>query len=870
MTRWTRRLRLLLHRDAVERAMDDELRHHLECEVADRVGAGMDPDEARRAALADFGSVDEVKEEARDARGTRALEDFVADVGYGARVLRRRPGFAIAAVLTFALGSGAATAIFSVVYGVLLRPLPYADAGRLVVLWERQPARGAERNVVSLPNFEAWRDRSRSFDGMAALVPSPVTLTGAGAPERLAGAEVSPGYFHLLGVPPALGRDFVPEDAGAHAHVVILSHGLWKRLGADPAVLGRTLQLGGAAHVVVGVMPAAFAPPQFGWLGTQELWLPFRATPEARSWGRFLLVVARLQEAVPLETARAEMAVLGDRLAHEARENEGWGVNVVPLAAQITGDVRTPLLVLQGAMGLLLVIAVTNVAALSLAQTQRRAPEFATRRLLGATDGRIFRQLFAQSALVAAAGAAIGALVARPAVRLLVAFAPAGLPRLDDIRVDTPVLLLTTAVALLATLAFGTVAARGSREGSTARMLVDAAGQRASSRGGGALATAEIGIALALGVMATLAARSFAGLSAVQLGFTTDGVVAARVALPDDGGTPARQRALFAAFLERVRLLPGIQSAALVTRRPFGGPGPATDVEDARPGADRPRVPLVADVRRVDADFFRTLGIPLVRGTTFSAGEPAEGPARVVISQSLCDALWPRADPIGRTLRLNLYGGMTGEVIGVAGDVHLADVRTPPRATAYLSDVRFPDSVRDLIVRFRGDPGTVAPSLGAALSAIAPGATVYQVGPLRRHVAASLDTDRFSASLLSALAGLALALSATGVFAVISSDMARRRKEIGIRMAVGARPRAVAAMLLREALARAAVGAAAGAALGLGLARLMKSLLFGVPPHDPLSFLLVSVVVAGVVVVATLVPAVRGLRASPLEALRES
>jgi predicted permease len=854
--RWVRRLLLLLRRRRVERAMDEELRHHLDCEVEEHIRSGLAPEEARRAALAAFGGVEQIKEEARDARGTRPLEDLIADVAYGARVLRRHPSFTAAAVLTFALGSGAATAIFSVVYGVLLRPLSYADPARLVVLWERNVARGKDRNVVSVANFEAWRDRCRSFDGMAALVPSPVTLTEAGLPERLAGAEVSAGYFRLLGVAPALGQDFAPADSGeAESRVAILSHGLWqRRFGADPSIVGRALRLGGVPHTVIGVMPAGFDPPRFGWLGDQELWLPFRPTPQSRAWGRFLLVVARLRSTVSLEQARGETAAFGERLAGELKDDAGWSVSLVPLADQITGDVRTALLVLQGAVGLLLLIAVTNVATLSLCQTMRRSQELATRRVLGATDRRLFRQLLTQSALVGLCGAVAGGLVAWPAVRLLVALAPPGVPRLDGVRVDTPVLLATMAVALLATLVFGTIAARG--------------GFRPAR--GSALVIIEIGVALTLGVVAVLSARSFASLRAVDLGFGFDGVVAARVALPDEPGEGGpRQRVLFEQLLERVRGLPGVQSASLITTRPFGGLATATTVGDAQRGTDPGSLSIVADVRRVDRGLFQTLGIALVRGHSFDAHESAAGTPRVVISESLREAVWPGEDPLGRGLHLSLYGGISAEVIGVVSDVHLMDVRTPPRPTAYLSDVRFPDGTRDLIVRAGGDAGRLVPALRAVLAAIAPNAALYQVTTLSRSVAASLAADRFTALLLAGFAGLAVLLSAVGVFSVISAEVARRRKEIGIRIAVGARPAAVALMLLREALRRAALGVSAGAMLALWCAHLMKSLLFGVPPGDPVSFLAVTAVVAGVVAVATLLPAVQILRTPPLSALRE-
>jgi putative ABC transport system permease protein len=867
-----RRLRVLVRRRALEQTMDDELRHHIECEVSEHIRAGMSPEEACRVAKAQFGGVEQIKEEARDARGTRPLEDLIADIGYATRVLRRNPGFTVGAVLTFALGCGAASAIFSVVYGVLLRPLPYADPGRLVVLWERNASRTTDRNVVSVANFQAWRERSEAFDGMAALVPRPVTLMDAGVPERVAGAEVSPGYFRMLGATPALGRDFEADDENrADSLVVILSDGLWRRrFGADPAVVGRTVLIGGTPHSVVGVMSAEFEPPQFGWLGAQELWFPFKATPENRAWGRFLLVVARLRPSISLARARAEMAVVGDRLAREVKADEGWTVTVIPLAAQITGDVRTALLVLQGAGGLLLIIAVMNVGTLSRSQTLRRAQELATRRSLGATDGRLFRQLFTQSALVGVLGAAVGCLVAWPTMRLIVWLAPDGVPRLDAVRLDTPVLVATLSMALLATLLFGAMGARVSPGAESALAIRNAGGRTTARAGGGALVVIEIAVAFAIGVMAALAARSFVSLRAVDLGFHADDVVAARVALgSEQDESPARDRASFEALLERVRAIPGVQSAGLINTRPFGGAGPATEVTDPRPTGPGPAPSIVADIRLADAAFFRALRIPIERGAVFEAHEPIDGTPRVVISQSLHDTLWRGEDPIGRQLRLELYGGITAVVIGVVPDLHLMDVRTPPRPAAYLADARFPDRERDVVVRFSGHPEWIVPSLRTVLSTLEPGATLYRIAMLPSLVGASLARDRLTALLLSGFAGLAVLLSAVGVFGVISTETARRRREIGIRMAVGAEPSRVVLMLLGQALGRASAGVAGGTAVALLSAHLMKSLLFGVAPHDPASFLTITMVVVGAAAIATLVPAIRAIRASPLAVLRE-
>jgi len=608
--------------------MDAEMRYHLECEAAEYVRQGSAPDEARRRAAREFGGLEALKEDARDARGGRPLEDLVLDLRYAARVLRHNPGFTIAAVLTFALGIGAASAIFSVVYGVLVRPLPYAHADRLVVLWERHLPRSKDQNVVSVDNFEAWRDSARAFDGMVAVVPRPVTLIEGGAPERVTGAEISPGYFDLLGVAPARGREFTSADAApGAADVVILSDGYWRRrFGGDPSVVGRALSVGGRPHTIVGIMPNV-EPPRFGWLGEQPLWFPFVATNENRAWGRFLLVIARLRPEATLGQARAEMLAIADRRSREAAANEGWSATVTPLARQITGDVRTPLIVLLGAVSLLLLMAVTNVATLMLSLTRRRARELAMRRAIGATDSRLFRQLFTQSALLGAIGGAVGLLTAAPGVRLLVMLLPPDVPRVDSIRLDTPVLLAASGIAVLATIAFGTVAAIRGRSSAALAASSQGEGRISPRTGGGTLVAVEIALGLALSLMAMLMARSFIALRAVDLGFSSEGVVVARVGLPGDRyRSGASQRAFFTALLERIRALPGVESASLISARPLGGLGPATSVSDPRePAVPASHAPVV-DVRFAEAAYFRTLGIRSSRGTTFDERDDGDGP----------------------------------------------------------------------------------------------------------------------------------------------------------------------------------------------------------------------------------------------------
>jgi predicted permease len=870
--RWMRRLRVLIRHDAVERAMDDELRHHIDCEVAERIRLGMPPESARLGAVRDFGGIERFKEEARDARGVRFAGDLAADTRYAARVLRRHPAFTAAAVLTFAAGIGVASAISSVVYGVLLRPLPYARPERLVVLWERNIPRGQDRNVVAVENFEAWRDRSLVFDGIAALVPRSVTLRAAdGAQERIRGAEVSAGYFHLLGIGPLLGRDFRPEDASPGATAVILSHGFWiRRLGGDPAAIGRMLTMSGRSYTIVGVMRADFEPPQFGWLGSQELWFPFAATSENRAWGRFLLVVARMRPDVSLARVKADMRVLGDQLSAEIPGDRGWAITAIPLAEQITGDARTALLVVLGAVGLLLLIAVTNVGTLTLSFMRRRTLELATRRSLGATDRRLFSQLFTQSAMLGALGAGAGLLVARPALRLIVSLAPPELPRLDSIHVDRPVLLVMTSVAVLATILFGTVAALRGTSSLASLASAQRGGNRASARtGSAALVVVEIAVALTLTVMAMLTVRSFVGLRAVNLGFASEGVVAARVILSGRSSSRDGLRTTFDTVLEHVRALPEVQAAGLISTRPFGGLGVATEASDPLQPRDASTRSAVADIRYTDAALFSTLRIPVVRGRMFDSKESITGPFRIVISESLARALWPRQDAVGRRLHLELNNGILGEVIGVVSDVHLMDPRTAPRPAAYLPSARFPDDMRDIIVRVSGDPDLMASSLRRTISEVEPDATVYQLEAMPHLVAGSVAGDRFTTFLLSLFAALALALSGIGVFGVISGEVALRRKEIGIRMALGATTRNVLWMMLRQALARATAGAACGGVVALALARSMRSLLFGVSPADPLSFLTVAIAVFGLASVATLLPAIHAIRSSPLVTLRE-
>jgi predicted permease len=845
------------------------MRFHVEMLTEKHERAGLAPGEARRRALAEFGGAERFKDDARDEYRSRLADELAQDIRYASRVLKRHPGFAVAAVLTFALGIGASTAMFSVVHGVLLRPLPYAEPDRLVVLWERNTALGSDRNVVSVPNFEAWRARARSFTGMAGLVPLPATIAGAPSPERVMGAEVSPAYFPVLGIRPALGRTFTPaEEQGGGADVVVLSDGFWRsHFGANRGVLGRTLAIDGRPHTIVGVMPPGFDPPKFAWLHDQAFWRPFGPTDGNRGWGRFLLVLARVKPGIPIAVARREIDAIAARRASEEQSDAGWSATLVGLAEQITGDVRKPLVVLFGAVGLLLLMAITNVANLTLGFVRRSEHELAVRRAIGATSARLVRQIVTQSAVVSAVGCAIGVVAAVGGVRVLAALLPPEVPRTESIRLDGMVLLFAAAVAAVAALGVGGIAAlRGGRHG--APSMREGGGGRAAARlRGGTLVTAEIALGLVLTVLAGLAVRTFAALRSVDLGFTADHVVIARVSVSGPRyATPDSRRAFFDQLLERVRALPGVEAASTVSTRPFGGLAPATTLGDARAPVTGDSVEV--DVRYADRALFATLGVPLVAGGTFDRHDQPDGPARVIVNQTLARTLWPSANPIGRRLRVPMFNGIVPEVIGVVGDVHLMDVRTRPRGTIYLSNSRFPSDALDLIVRGSVEAERLVVSLRSAVAALDPEIPMSDVTTLDGLVGRRLARDRFTAALLGAFSVVSLLLAAVGIYGVFASDVAQRRKEIGIRVALGAPRGGVMALVMRRAVLRAGLGIALGALGALFAARAMRALLFGVAATDPVSFVGVSVLLFLVSVAATLLPALKAARVSPLVAIR--
>ena len=845
--------------------MDGEMRHHIELETVDLIAHGWEPEAARREAVRRFGGLEQMKELGRDARGTRSVEDFAADVRYAWRVLRRDAALSISGAATLALGICATAAILSLVYGVLLRPLPYRDAGRVVVLWESDSSRKADHNVVSLDNFEAWQRAARSFSAMAAVIPTSATFTDGDFPERVVGAEVTAGYFSLLGIAPALGRGFGPVDE-QNTQAILLSDAYWRRrFAADPAVIGRVRVISGKAYTIVGVLPA-FEPPRMSWLGTQDLWFPMPRTDERRSWGRSLIVLGRLADGVTIDQARSEMAGISARLSRERSADRGWSSNVVPLPDEIAGSARPTLLVLLAGAGVMLAIAVLNVTTLTLASIRRRGSELAMRRAIGATDRRLFRQLFTQSALLSLLGAAGGVAAAPAAVQAILRLAPSDLPRAADVQLDVPVLLITVLIALAAILIVGAASAFRGRD--AGHLVHTASRTTAVTKGSGALITCEVALALTIGVAAVLMARSLGALNRVELGFASGGVLAARVSLPlDRYSTAAAQRAFFDGLLDRVRRAPGVEAAGMMSARPLSGMGPATTAHDPHaPVADRANDP-VADVRTVSADVVDALGFRLTAGRRF-APALVTGPPEMIVTNDFAQRMWPGGNAIGRQLFIDMYGGLTGTIVGVVAPIHLFDARTAARPLVLLSSARFPDVQRDLIVR-SATPALTVSQLRSILADADRTVPLYRVSTLTQLIDETTAPDRFATFLLCAFAVSALALAGVGVFGVFAADVAARRREIGIRIALGSTPARLLAGASVRALRRTLLGIACGVSGALVLARAMRALLFGVEPTDLPSFLSVAAVMMLIALAATLVPSARALRRHPLEALRE-
>ena len=799
---------------------------------------------------------------------------LLQDLRHGARLLFRAPGFTLVAVAALAIGIGANTAIFSVVHTLLIQPLPYRDADRLAILWEHNIPRDRKNNVISPGNFIHWRELQQSFDDIAAVgMTFNTTLTGHGDPVEIPFQYVSAAFFPLVGVPPAIGRPFTDAEDRPRARVVVISDRMWKRrLNGDAAVLQKGITLHGESYTVVGVMP-----PGFSFLDkTAEMWLPVGFSAESRTpRGRWMMAVGRLKQGVTFEQSQQDMTRVHAELTKRFPDfNTGWTARVVPLREQLTGDIRSALYIMLGAVGFVLLIACANVANLLLARATSRQRELAVRAALGAGRGRLVRQLLAESLVLAAMGGLAGLLLAWWALHLLRAVVAERLPiqRLEMVAIDGWVLGFTLLASLVCGVVFGLVPAfsaagggltsalkEGGRTGSAAR------GKRARS----AFVVVEVALALVLLVGAGLLVRSFMRLLDVDAGFDPDRTVTMRVSLSGSRyNEPQLRTRFFQTVFDRIETLPGVQAAGAVSFLPMVGLGAATSYEVVgQPVAPAGQEP-VADVRVVANDYFKAMGIPLVRGRLFDEQDATDTKNKVIVNETMARRHWPNEDPIGKKVKISWNDTREDEIVGVVGDVRHQGLEEAPRSMTYWPHGRFAYGSMTFAVRTATDPATVVNGIGRIIREQDANLAVADVQTLDEVVDKSVAQRRLTMLLLTVFACAALVLAAVGIYGVIAYSVTQRTQEIGIRMALGAQRSDVLAMVMRQSAVLAFTGIFIGAAGAFALTRLMTDLLFEVKPFDPLTFVAVSGALAVIALLASFVPGHRATRVDPVVALR--
>lgn len=797
------------------------------------------------------------------------------DLRFALRQLRARPGLTAGAVITLALGIGANGAIFSVIRGVLLRPLAYEAPEQLAALWSRS-LHDDDLSVVSLENFQDWREQATAFQDMAATSRAPTTLMTDEAARRVPAARVTPNTFRLLGVAPLIGRDFVDDDTIEGAPpVVILSHGLFLRaFGGDGSIIGQRVSLSGTEFEVIGVMPRGFHTPL---LPEAELWRPLEARAACGRGCFFARVVGRLAPDATLETARSQLDVVGERLAAEYPEdNENVGVSAVPLHEQMVGDVKPALLVLFAGVGLVLLIACVNVANLLLTRAISRSREVGIRVAVGASRGRILRQLLTEGVVLACLGGALGAYLAYAAVDALVALSPPDLPRLDAVRVDGLVVAMMAALAVGTGILFGLVPA-------VFAVRADAGGELGGERSGtaqrgrgrvrDALVAAEVALALTLLVGAGLLVKSFVTLVGVDPGFDPEHLMTAETQFL---GEPYRDAAARIGFydelFERLEARPDVVSASGVWLLPMLEQDVISSLEvEGRPDvspADQP----AASMRAVTDDYFETMRIPLLAGRRLLSSDDADGRRVIVVSRSLARTVWPNEDPIGRRIRFGLRFEREEpwrEVVGVVGDVKLQGLDDRDRSVAYIPYRQFTFGSLSVVLRVTGDPTRLAAPFRATARSVDANVVIYDIGTMDDMLADSLAQRRFFMMLLATFAALAIVLAAVGIYAVTSYAVGSRVREMGIRLAIGARAADVQRAVLTRASGATALGVVVGTLAALGLTRLMQGLLFNTSPLDPVVFVGVAALLAGVALMAAWLPARRAGRVDPVVVLRQ-
>ena len=879
LRQWVSRLAGLIRGGGGPGRIAEELAFHLDMAERQLRASGLNPAEARRQARLELGSTARIIEAYQEQRGLPFVETLLQDVRYGARTLRRAPGFTAAALLTLALGIGANTAIFTVVDAVLLRPLPYADPGRLVTVGDRGPE-GFSSNVGFATVLD-WRERSQSFESLAMMRSWLPTLVTTGEAERLPAVRVSWNYFDMLGVRPALGRGFTPDDDRPdHWRVLLLSDALWRRrFAGDPSVVGRTVVLNDREYRVIGVMPPSFEPldAERYFHSSAEVWAPIgydlsgdsscRSCQHLRGFGR-------LRDGVTVADAAAEMNAIREQMRREhPAEYEAGSIAIVPLRVALTGHVQGALYVLLAAVSIVLLIACANVASLLLARSATRQRELALRAVLGAGRARIVRQLLTESAMLGIAGAAAGVLLAWIAVEGLETFAPVSLPRLEHIRIDTRVLAFTAAIAVLTSLFFGLVPAwRGAAAGAQRALAVDSR----TSAGGGSrmrsiLVVADLVLALVLLAGAGLMLRTLAVLTHTSPGFNPSRILSLQFSLV--GQAYAEDPAVVAfqgRVLERFRAIPGVAGAALAGQIPFGGTADCWGFHANGRMKPNPVDDPCVERYGVTPDYFRVMDIAILAGRGFDETDTRGGQPVVLISQSTASTVWGSDSPIGSQVRLgDARRGVWRNVVGVVADVHHDDLTAPLTPAMYTPQTQITDSYLTAVIQSAGEDATaLAPQARAVLRELDASVPVYDVSTVSSLVRKAAAERRFVMRLLAGFALVAVLLAAIGLYGVVACGVTQRTREVGVRVALGARRRDVLRLVLASGLRLLAVGLVAGLLMAFATTRYLGALVYGVSPVDLPTFAAAASLLTVVALLAHWVPVRRALRIDPATALR--
>jgi putative ABC transport system permease protein len=871
-------LRNSARRGRADREMDAELREHLELYADDLVRSGIPRDEALRRARLKFGGLEKTKEECREAVGANIAETFVQDLKFGARSMLRSPGFTAIAVIALALGIGANAAIFSVVDAVLLRPLAYRDSSNLVTILHY------ESGPVSAANYLDWRQQAKSFEAMGATERHDVNLTNVDSPEHVDGLLLTQSILPMLGVQPLLGRWFAPgEDKQGADHEVILSYRFWqRRFGGESSAVGRTITLDGQSYTIIGVMPQGFQFAPF-WATKSELWmpLPFVATTDRNH--NSLRVFARLAPGATIAQARAEFAGITARMEKQFPGTNS-NITVTPLKEKVVGNVEAPLTILLVAVGLVLLIACANVAHMLLARAAARQKEFAVRTAIGASRGRLVRQFLTENLLLSAMGGAAGLLLAFWGTRALVALSPAQLPRVDTVTLDSRAVLFLIVVTAICSVAFGLAPALQASSVNLGDTLKESG--RGSSDGirrnrlRSVLVVSEFALALLLLVGAGLLARSFSALRSVNPGFDPHHVLSMVVSVAGSAEAPQGAREVFyRSLLERVRALPGVESAGAINNLPLDGDlwgwGYLVEGKPAPAPQDMPSA-----VYRVAAPgYFEAMRIPIIKGRPIRESDSLTAPHVVVVNEKFARDVWPGEDAIGKRLTFDTATDQHDwlNVVGVSKNAAQGDWAAPVEPEVYLAAFQNTPFLGDthsyiayitLVVRAKGDPAALTRAVKSTVWSFDKNLPISEVVTMDGVVAEANAEPRFEMMLLGIFAGVALALAAVGIYGVMSYSVSRRTHEIGIRVSLGASRTQVLLLVLRQGLVLAVVGLCIGIVGALMLSHLMSSLLYGIQPTDPVTFIGVGALLLLVAAAAVYFPARRAMRVDPMVALR--